>query len=134
MSPERRAQEKAKTLRNVQAFVDNTKDKHYHNFHLDPLTGRDNYASWLVGMEVLLRMHQVWCIVADVTVPLDRGHEMYPWYEHMLTVAISLVYANVSKEVRSDRCFMSSTVHRNPNNMMQHLWAHFGQKHEGDSD
>lgn len=133
MNPERIASEKEKTLRHVRAFIDTTKDKHYHEFRLETLTGPNNYVSWLVGLEVLLRMHQVWPVVGELSVPLDKDHEMYPWYEHMLNVAVSLIYANVSQEIRSQRCFMSSVMDRNPNNMMQHIWAHFGQQGSGES-
>jgi hypothetical protein len=47
---------------------------------LEPLTGPDNYIPWLVGLEVLLRMHQVWCVAGELCVPLDKNKEMYPWY------------------------------------------------------
>lgn len=133
LTPEHMASEKEKALRNVQAFIDMTKDKHYHEFHLETLTGPDNYIEWLVGLEVLLRMHQVWCVVGELCIPLDKGHEMYPWYEHMLSVAVSLIYSHVSQEIRSQRCFMSAVMKRNPNSMMQHIWAHFGQHDEAES-
>lgn len=133
MSPERVAMEKAKTLRHVQAFLDSSKDKHYHEFHLEPLTGSANYVPWCIGLQVLLRMHQVWCVVGEVTVPLDKDHEMYPWYEHMVDVAVSLIYANVSQVIRSQGCVMSAVIQRSPSNMMQHIWAHFGQQDEEES-
>lgn len=133
LTPEHMAFEKEKTLRNVQAFIDMTKDKHYHKFHLETLTGPENYIEWLVGLEVLLRMHQVWCVVGELCVPLDKDHEMYPWYEHMLSVAISLIYSHVSQEIRSQQCFMSAVMRRTPNSMMQHVWAHFGQRDEDES-
>ncbi|KAF3392567.1 hypothetical protein F1880_008735 [Penicillium rolfsii] len=127
MDPELLATEKAKTLRNVKAFIDGTKDKHYHHFKLDTLTGPANYISWVVGLEVLLRMHQVWPVVGELHVPLDSDHEMYLWYEHMVNAAVSLIYAHVSQKIRSHRCFMSGVLRRNPGAMMQHTWAHFGR-------
>jgi hypothetical protein len=127
LSPERLAMEKAKTLRRVQAFVDNTKDKHYHEFKLETLTGPHNYIRWVVGLEVLLRMHQVWSVVGELDVPLDKDHEMYPWYEHMVNTAVSLIYAHVSQKIRSHRCFISGVMQRSPGSMMQHIWAHFGR-------
>lgn len=126
MSPERLATEKAKTFRNVKAFIDNTKDKHYHHFKLETLTGPANYISWVVGLEVLLRVHQVWPVVGELNVPLDKDHEMYPWYDHMVNVAVSLIYAHVSQKIRSHRCFIRGVMQRSPGSMMQHIWAHFG--------
>ncbi|CEJ61118.1 hypothetical protein PMG11_09660 [Penicillium brasilianum] len=128
MSAEERAEEKAKTLRNVQIFIDNSKDKHYHEFHLDYLTGPTNYWTWLVGIEILLRMHQVWPIVCEPSVPLDKYHELYPWYEHMISVAVSLIYGHVSQEIRSQRCFKNGALKRSPTKLMQHLIAHYGQE------
>ncbi|KAJ5369088.1 uncharacterized protein N7496_008848 [Penicillium cataractarum] len=127
MSPDRLAEEKAKTLRQVQTFIDNSKDKHYHEFPLESLTGPTNYSTWILGMEILLRMHQVWPVVGEPSVPLDKDHEMYPWYEHMVSVAVSLIYGHVSPELRSQRCFMASAIRRSPSMMMQHLWAHFSK-------
>jgi hypothetical protein len=126
LSPERLEMEKAKTLRRVQAFVDNTKDKHYHDIKLETLIGPGNYIRWVVGVEVLLRMHQVWGVVGDLDVPLDKDHEMYPWYDHMVNTAVSLIYAHVSKKIRSHPCFIRGVMQRSPGAMMQHIWAHFG--------
>ncbi|KAJ5151227.1 uncharacterized protein N7482_010479 [Penicillium canariense] len=128
-----REKAKARTLRNVQAFLDNTKDKHYIDIRLDQLTGRTNFNNWNVGMELLLRMHQVWCVVDDYA-PLDESHELYPWYDHMVTVAISLIYANVSPEIRAQRCFRQLLMERCPDDMMIHLWVHYGRPESQDSE
>lgn len=124
--------ETTKTLRYITTFLDSSKDKHYIDVPIAPLKGRENWETWTIGIEVVLRMHQVWPLFEPDVVPLEKEHEMFVWYDRMVDVAMAVVYRNVARAVRQHPCFMRSVLQRDPAGMMSHLAAHYG--FDGDSD
>ena len=120
------ARETRRTLRHIKAFLEVSKDKHYIDINLAPLTGPDNYGEWLVGMGVILRMHHVWELVLGTLVVLDEEDKMNIWLERMANTAVALIYAHLSAEIRAHKCIMRAVVQGEPGNLMNQLYSHFG--------
>ncbi|KAJ5591515.1 uncharacterized protein N7459_001884 [Penicillium hispanicum] len=127
------ARQKRTTARYVEAFLDASRDKHYVDIKLSPLTGPENYAEWIVGIKVLLRMHQVWEVVQETIVSLEPEDRLYPWFQRMRHTGVALIYAHISPEVRQHSCVLTAISEGNPNDLMHHIWAHFASP-EADKD
>jgi hypothetical protein len=127
-----------RTVRCVRAFLDNKNDKHHIALPSVRLKDHTNFEAWNINVELKLRMHQVWPLVGGFgrfsLVPLDVDHELYVWYERMVDVAISIIYASVSPEIREVPCFKSIFHTREPEDMILHLYAHYGGDSDSDSD
>jgi hypothetical protein len=132
--------EQAKTLKQVKFFMSNTYDKHFIPIDVPTLTGSENYRYWRASMKLLFRQHGVWSVVNEEVQPLSRSHPLYLWYERMLDCAVGLIYSNVSEEIRKTPCFLSTVLHNDPDELMAHMYAHYGssdgeeQSHEHEDE
>ncbi|KAJ5787987.1 Dipeptidyl-peptidase 5 [Penicillium paradoxum] len=118
--------EQARTVKHVKFFMGDSHDKHFIPVEVVTLTGHENYAVWFAGMTLLLRQHSVWPLTVGDLKPLAPSHPLYMWYERMLDCAVSLIYANVSNEIRKSRCFLHSVATNDPDELMAHIWVHYG--------
>lgn len=128
---EAQVEEEQQTLRHLDFFLDHSKDKHFIPLTIEPLTGTENYKSWLIGIELLMRQHQVWQLAIGEIGPLDESHDRYLWWELMRDVAITCIFANVSPEIRKDPCFVCAVDNKDPELIMQMLWMHFSESKGG---
>ncbi|EKV05244.1 Dipeptidyl-peptidase 5 [Penicillium digitatum Pd1] len=119
--------EQARTAKHVRFFMNTTHDKHFVPIEVPPLTGNENWDSWLAAMGLLFRQHSVWHIVTAELQPLSPGHNLYMWYRRMCECAVALIYANVSEEVRKTPCFVSTVCEDNADNLITHLYAHYAE-------
>jgi hypothetical protein len=127
-----------RTVRCIKAFLDNENDKHHIALPSVRLKDHTNFSDWRINVELKLRMHQAWCLVEGMVgkslAPLDEDHELYVWYERMVDVALSIIYASVSPEIRKLGCFMKCILERDVEDVMWHLYAHYGVEPEEISD
>ena len=119
--------QQAKTEKQVRFFKDNTHDKHFVQIPVEPLRGNENWREWLVAMQLLFVQHGVWEIVISELKPLPASHPLRVWYQRMRDCAVGLIYVNVSETVRKHSCFLASAVENDPDALMNHLWAHYGE-------
>lgn len=121
-----RAVETAKTVTQLNAFLDNTKDKHFINLDITPLAGKSNWSTWAREIQLVMRMHHVSALCEGTVRPLEKDHAMYLWYQHWVDVAIACIYKHVSPSVREDPCFVQRLLLREPLGIMDTLWVHYG--------
>ncbi|KAJ5170841.1 uncharacterized protein N7500_003624 [Penicillium coprophilum] len=117
--------EQARTAKHVRFFMNTSHDKHFIPIEVTPLTGNENWDSWLAAMRLLFRQHSVWPIITAELQPLTPDHNLYLWYQRMCDCAIGLIYANVSEAVRKSPCFVSTVREDDPDALMSHLYAHY---------
>ncbi|KAJ5669068.1 hypothetical protein N7462_010138 [Penicillium macrosclerotiorum] len=115
-----------KTIRYMKSFYSTNKNMHFQEVSVKRLRGCDDYVSWSVGIELVLRMHRLWDLAIDAIEPLPEHHNLFALYDHMVTVAIGIVWNNVSQSIREDRCFLRGVKMRSIDEMMFHLWVHYG--------
>lgn len=117
-----------KTVRRVLAFKEISKEKHPISIPIVPLKEGGNWYSWMTAIELSMRMRHVWCLVVGGLKPLDKDHKLYPWYERMVDVAVSIIYVNVAREVRKLPCFMQAIRRHKIDDIFSHLWLHYGEE------
>ncbi|KAJ5815674.1 hypothetical protein N7474_007451 [Penicillium riverlandense] len=112
------------TPRHLDFFANNTIDKHYMAMDIAPLSGKDNFAEWVVKMESLLKMHQVWAIVGAQLEPLPTNHEPFLVYQHMETVALTCILSHLAPNVYDD--MIQQAWQRNPVSLWYSVGVQYG--------
>ncbi|KAJ5988635.1 hypothetical protein N7481_003845 [Penicillium waksmanii] len=143
------------TIRAITAFKNTDLSKYPIDIKIQPLRDEpygygehEQFDTWKAGIEVILRLYQVWPVVDFEAERLPKKgqacvhiRDCYPrlpqWRVHedrMLNVAVALIYANLDEQVRANDDVIQDLEYHDPRILMSLLVVIYGPDHDDTDD